>query len=214
MMKSTIALQLRSLWAGFRAMIIITAFVSLVYTGALTAIGQFAFNEKANGSMIEGNSGEAVGSKYIGQSFTDARGVALKRYFQSRPSATLGSDGESSPYNGAASLGSNLGASNADLIKVIKERKAAVAKLEGVSIDDVPADAVTASASGLDYQISTAYAQIQIRRVAEARGLDTAAVRKLVDRYTTHRGLGFIGEPGVNIVELNAALDRADATVH
>lgn len=214
MMKSTIALQLRSLWAGFRAMIIITAFVSLVYTGALTSIGQFAFNEKANGSMIEGNSGEAVGSKYIGQSFTDARGVALKRYFQSRPSATLGSDGESSPYNGAASLGSNLGASNADLVKVIKERKAAVAKLEGVSIDDVPADAVTASASGLDYQISTAYAQIQIRRVAEARGLDTAAVRKLVDRYTTHRGLGFIGEPGVNIVELNAALDRADATVN
>lgn len=207
-MKSTLALQLRSFWAAFRAMVILTLFIGIVYTGAVTLIGQFAFSSQANGSTITDASGTVIGSKYIGQSFIDSKGNALPQYFQSRPSATVDASGNASPYNGGSSSASNYGLSNPALLKTIAQRKAAVAKLEHVSPSRVPADAVTASASGLDYQISPAYAAIQVNRVAKARNLSVDRVSGLVGKCTTGRGLGFIGEPGVNVVELNAALDR------
>lgn len=207
-MKNTLTLQLRSVFASLRAMIVLTLVIAVGYTGAITAFGQLAFSSQSNGSMIVNGRGTVIGSKYIGQSFTDENGNALPQYFQSRPSATTDSNGNALPYNGAASSGSNLGPSNPRLIKAIAERKQAVARLEHVDPDQVPADAVTTSASGLDYQISPEYAKIQIGRVAKARGLSAHTVEALVRHNTTGRGLAFIGEPGVNVLELNDALDR------
>lgn len=189
-------------------MLVLTAAIALVYTGSLTLIGQFAFPVQANGSLIENSSGKVIASKYIGQSFTDAQGSALPQYFQSRPSATTDSKGDAMPYNAAASSGSNLGPTSPELLKLIRERKQAVAQREHVPLQKVPADAVTASASGLDYQISPEYASIQVDRVAKERGMSKAAVTILVKKYTTNRGLGFIGERAVNVVELNLALDH------
>lgn len=189
-------------------MLVLTAVIALVYTGALTLIGQLAFPSQSNGSLIENGSGKVIASKYIGQSFTDAKGHALPQYFQSRPSATTNSNGDPMPYNAASSSGSNLGPTSPELLKLIRERKQAVAQREHVSLQDVPADAVTASASGLDYQISPEYASIQVNRVAKERGMSKAAVTILVKQYTTNRALGFIGERAVNVVELNLALDH------
>ena len=145
--------------------------------------------------------GTTVGSTLIGQSFVDADGAPLAQYFQSRPSAA--GDG----YDGGASSGSNYGPENADLISAITDRRAAVAAFENVDPADVPADAVTASASGLDPHISPAYALLQVDRVAAARGLDEAEVRALVESKIQARDLGFLGEPRVNVLELNLALD-------
>lgn len=206
-MKSSVALQLRSCRAALRAMVVFTVVIGVGYTAAVTAVGQVAFPEQANGSLVRDAQGEAIGSAYIGQSFTDADGNALPQYFQSRPSATTDADGNAHPYDGASSGGSNLGASDKRLTKRIEQLRESIAQREGVEPDQVPADAVTASASGLDYQISPAYADIQVARVAQARGLEESQVRDLVKQYTTGRGLGFIGEPGVNVLKLNTALD-------
>ena len=149
-------------------------------------------------------SGEVVGSSLIGQSFTDADGNPLPEYFQSRPSAA--GDG----YDAGASSGSNWGPENPDLIAAIAQRKASIAAFENVAESEVPADAVTASASGLDPHISPAYAELQVARVAEARGLSEREVSALVSQYTENRDLGYLGEPRVNVVALNLALDALD----
>ena len=145
--------------------------------------------------------GQTVGSTLIGQSFTDADGSALREYFQSRPSAA--GDG----YDGGASSGSNWGPENADLIAAIEERKVAIAAREGVDPADIPADAVTASGSGLDPHISPAYALLQVDRIAAERGLPAAEVRELVESRIQARDAGYLGEPRVNVLELNLALD-------
>jgi len=144
--------------------------------------------------------GDIVGSALIGQSFTDAAGDPLPEWFQPRPSAA--GDG----YDAGASSGSNLGPENPDLIAAIEDRKAQVAGFDGVAESDVPVDAVTASGSGLDPHISPEYALQQVARVAAARGLDEADVRALVESRIQPRDLGYLGEPTVNVLELNLAL--------
>lgn len=187
--------MLRQLRTGFLVLLAMTVVTGLLYPLAVWGIGRVAFADQADGSLIE-RDGQVVGSKLIGQNFDGPR------WFHPRPSAA-GEDG----YDGLSSSGSNQGPSNPDLVQAVKERKAQVARENGVPESAVPPDAVTASSSGLDPHISPAYAEIQVHRVAKARGLDPAVVRELVEDNTTGPTLGFLGEPGVNVLELNLALD-------
>ncbi|MBF4636185.1 potassium-transporting ATPase subunit KdpC [Agreia pratensis] len=190
----------RQYWVALRAMVVFTLVLGVGYTAVVTGIGQLALPAQADGQPVSDADGQVVGSALIGQSFTDADGNALPQWFQSRPSAA------GSGYDGTASSGSNLGPENSDLITAIGDRRAAVAKLEGVSESEVPADAVTASASGLDPQISPEYARLQVARVAEARDLPEAKVSALVESFVQGRDLGILGDPTVNVLELNLAL--------
>ena len=210
-MKSSMSLNLRSYWAGFKAVLVFTVIV-IVYTFVMTGIGQLGMPDKANGSMVTNSQGEVVGSSLIGQSFTDENGDALPQYFQSRPSAASDPDAtdedpDNQGYYASASAGTNKGHQDADLIKSVTELREAIAEREGVSVKDVPADATTSSSSGLDPHISPEYAQIQVKRVAKERGLSEEKVEELVKKNTTGRGLGFVGEPVVNVVTLNRDLD-------
>jgi len=180
-------------------MLILTVVLGVGYTAVITGIGQAALPAQANGSLVEVD-GEAVGSRLIGQSYTDEGGAALPEWFQSRPSAA--GDG----YDGGASSGSNYGPESEELLALVEEREAAIVELEGVDRREIPADALTASASGLDPHISSAYALLQVDRVAEARGLAEARVRALVEEHTQGRDLGYLGEETVNVLELNIAL--------
>jgi len=190
----------RQYWVAIRAMVVLTAVLGVGYTAVITGVGQLAMPAQANGQLVEDADGRVVGSAIIGQSFTDADGAALPEWFQSRPSAA--GDG----YDASASSGSNYGPENPDLIAAIGDRLASVAKLEGVSESEVPADAVTASASGLDPQISPEYARLQVPRVAEARDLPEDEVTELVENHIQGRDLGILGDPTVNVLELNLAL--------
>lgn len=195
--------MLRQTWTAVRALLILTVVLGVAYPLAILGIGQLALPAQANGQLVTVD-GEVVGSAIIGQSFTDADGAALPEWFQSRPSAA------GSGYDGAASSCSNYGPENEDLITAIGDRQTAIAELDGVAEEDVPADAVTASASGLDPHISPEYALIQVPRVAEARGLDEAAVRELVESMIQGRDLGYLGDPTVNVLMLNIALAGLD----
>lgn len=178
------------------AMVVFTLFCGLIYPGAVTLLGQVLFPHQANGSLIEVN-GKTVGSELIGQPFDDAK------YFWSRPSATT-----PFAYNAGSSSGSNLGPTNPDFIHSVKGRIDALKKADPDRADaPVPMDLVTASGSGLDPHISPAAAEYQVLRVAKARGLDPARVRELVSQNTQGRWLGFIGDPGVNVLQLNLALE-------
>ncbi|WP_439693039.1 potassium-transporting ATPase subunit KdpC [Curtobacterium sp. SP.BCo] len=199
-MASTSRSSLRSLGVAVRLTLLSTVVLGIAYPLAVWGVGQGVFPAQANGSPVQSSDGTVVGSSLIGQSFT---GKDADRWFQSRPSAA----GEKG-YDAGASSGSNLGPSNPDLLKAIEERKAAVAKADGVPESSVPADAVTASGSGLDPDISPAYALEQVSRVAAARGLSESAVRQLVQQHTEARQLGFLGEPVVNVLELNLALAK------
>jgi K+-transporting ATPase ATPase C chain len=193
---------LRQLWPALRVMVVMTVLLGLAYPLALTGFAQVAFNDKANGSLVD-RGGKPVGSSLIGQSFD-----ALPRYFQSRPSAA--GDG----YDPLASGASNLGPSSPVLLAAIKQRRAAVAKLDGIAPALVAPDALEASGSGLDPDISPAYAEQQVNRVARARGISVGVVRGLVAQYSSGRDLGFLGEPRVNVFELNLALDRLTRAAH
>jgi len=189
----------RQYWVSIRAMLIFTVVLGVGYTAVITGIGQVALPAQADGSLATAD-GETVGSSLIGQSFTDADGVPLPEWFQSRPSAA--GDG----YDGAASSGSNYGPENEDLIAAIDDRQNTIGELEGVSAESIPADAVTASGSGLDPHISPEYAQLQVERVAEASGVPETEVQELVDSAVQGRTLGYLGEPTVNVLELNIGL--------
>jgi K+-transporting ATPase ATPase C chain len=195
----------RTALVSVRTLLLFTLVLGVGYTGVITAVGQLALPAQANGSLVTDADGQVVGSSLIGQSFTDADGAALPQYFQSRPSAA--GDG----YDGASSSGSNLGPENADLISSIAERKAEIAQREGVSESEVPADAVTASASGLDPHISPAYARLQVNRVADSRGIPVTEVEQLVRASIQSRDLGFLGEESVNVLQLNLELDQLAA---
>ncbi len=188
----------RQAWVSIRAMLVITIVCGILYPAAIWVIG-LAMPGQSNGSLISQN-GRVVGSSLIGQSFTDTKGNALPQWFQSRPSAA------GNGYDGSASSGSNYGPENGDLIKAIKARQAAIEKDDGVTKSQIPADAVTASGSGLDPDISEAYALLQVDRVAQARGLTASDVRSLVEQHVDGRELGYLGEPTVNVLELNLAL--------
>ncbi|RTL25877.1 MAG: potassium-transporting ATPase subunit KdpC [Burkholderiales bacterium] len=180
----------------------LSALTGLLYPYAVTGISQTVFKDQANGSLIV-RQGQAVGSRLIGQSFSDPA------HFWSRPSAT-------SPmaYNAANSSGSNLGPSNPALVDAVKARVAALRALDPNNHQPIPIDLVTASASGLDPHISRAAADYQIPRVARQTHLSEAQVKALVDEHTLGTWLGFMGEPQVNVLELNLALDEARAHAH
>jgi len=188
----------RQILPALLMMVVFTVGLGLLYPLAVTGIAQATMSEKADGSLVELD-GKVVGSSLIGQNF------AAPEYFHPRPSGA-GADG----YDGLSSAGSNLGPSNEDLLTAVSERVAAYRDENGLSDDvKVPVDAVTASGSGLDPHISVANATLQAPRVAEERGLSEATVLGLVDANTDGRALGFLGQPGVNVLQLNIALDAA-----
>ncbi len=176
-------------------LVVLAVLVGIVYPLFITGIGQAFFHHKAEGSLIVQN-GTIAGSELIGQPFTDPG------YFWSRPSAT-----SPVPYDAGASTGSNLGPTNPALLRAIADRIAALRGADPGNDAPVPIDLVTASASGLDPHISPAAAEYQVARVARVRGIPLDTVRTLVAKYTSGRQLGFLGEPRVNVLELNRALD-------
>jgi K+-transporting ATPase ATPase C chain len=205
----------RDLLTSALAIVVFTVLLGLAYPLAMTGISQVLFPNKADGSQIE-RDGQVVGSRLIGQDFqrpvlnkrgkpkVDADGnpvlEADPRYFQSRPSVT--------GYAPNVTYFNNLGPNQAELRDLFAANAKAYAEFEGVAIGDVPVDAVTTSASGVDPHISEANASIQARRVAQERGLPLERVEELIDENTDDRALGFLGEPGVNVLELNLALDE------
>jgi len=196
-MAKTIFTDLR---AALISMILFSVICGLIYPLAMTGFAQAFFNRQANGSIVKVD-GAAAGSSLVGQSFSDPK------YFHPRPSAASGS------YEGGVSSGSNLGPSSQDLVDAATANLAQVREENGLAADaKVPADAVTASGSGLDPHISPAYAELQVPRVASERGLSEDVVRRLVDKYTDGRTLWFMGEPRVNVLKLNIALDNLQAS--
>jgi K+-transporting ATPase ATPase C chain len=175
-----------------RALFVFTLITGVAYPLIVTGIAQLAFKDQANGSLIL-RDGKVVGSRMIGQAFSDPK------YFWSRPSAT-----SPMPYNGTSSSGSNQGPTNPALKEAVESR---IKGLGGQT--PVPADLATASGSGLDPHISPAAAEYQIARVAKGRGASEQRLRELVQKYTEGRQLGVLGEPRVNVLELNLALDSA-----
>ncbi|BCS52480.1 potassium-transporting ATPase subunit KdpC [Geobacter sp. SVR] len=172
-----------------------TVICGAIYPAVVTAIAQVVFPRQANGSFIVGEEGKEIGSRLIGQPFSDPK------YFWPRPSATTDFG-----YNPMASGGSNAGPTNPDYLKTVGERVKAL-RDTGVT-GPIPAELVQASASGLDPHISPEAAMLQVPRVAKARGMDPAALVRLVNQGTENRQLGFLGEPRVNVLSLNLELDR------
>jgi K+-transporting ATPase ATPase C chain len=185
------------LMPSLRMLIVMSVLTGIVYPLVVTGVAKLAFPRTANGSLIVSD-GKTVGSDLIGQPFDDPK------YFWSRPSAT-----SPQPYNAMASSGSNLGPRNPALADAVKDRIKALRDADPGNTNPVPIDLITASGSGLDPHISAAAADYQVARVAKARRLSPAEVRRLVAMYTQDRTLGVLGEPRVNVLELNLALDRA-----
>lgn len=182
------------------AVVVLTLVFGVAYPVVFTGFSQLVFSDKADGSLIE-RDGKVVGSKLAAQAFTKPQ------YFHPRPSAT------SPEYNAAATTFANLGPTNPDLAKAVRERAKAILKLErpynpGLRIGDIPVDAVTTSASGIDPHISPANAHLQAARIAKVRGLSPERVSQLIDQNTDGRWLGIFGEPAVNVLELNLSLDE------
>jgi K+-transporting ATPase ATPase C chain len=190
----------RDLKGAVVATVVLTAIFGLGYPALMTAFAQGAFPNQANGSLITEH-GKVVGSALAAQAFTSPK------YFQERPSAT------SPAYNAAGTTFSNLGPTDPALTKLVQQQVAAILKLEGrynpgLTVHQIPVDAVTPSGSGIDPEISPAYAELQARRVAAVRHLPLATVERLIATYTAGRSWGLFGEPGVNVLELNLALDK------
>ncbi|MEV8545747.1 potassium-transporting ATPase subunit C [Streptomyces sp. NPDC051572] len=215
-MNNSVSNTARLLWAGLRALLVLTLVTGVIYPLVVTGIAQGIFPGKANGSEIKAD-GKVVGSSLIGQSYN----LPLKKgqetpdpdlkWFQGRPANGLGVNSINTQYKLILSGATNLSADSKVLVQQVKDAKAAVVKDNSVpgytvKASEVPADAVTSSGSGLDPDISPAYADLQVHRIAEKNGLSVTQVQKLVDEHTDGRTLGFIGEPTVNVLELNIAL--------
>jgi K+-transporting ATPase ATPase C chain len=191
---------------GIRLTIVFGLLTGIIYPLAVTGISQVAFHDAANGSLITKN-GQVVGSNLIGQQFTS------DKYFHGRPSATVDAvTGSPKPYAADNSTGSNLGPTNSNLINRVASDVRAARDANGLGPNDpIPADMVTTDFSGVDPDISEATALLQVHRVAQARGLDEAKVRALVEKYVHGRILWIFGEPYVNVLEVNLALDAGEA---
>jgi K+-transporting ATPase ATPase C chain len=192
--------MLRALLASVLAIVVFTLVLGLGYPALMTGVAQVTMSHQANGSLIERN-GHVVGSSLAAQAFTSPR------YFHERPSATT------PPYNAGFTTFSNLGPTNPALAKLVRQNAAAILKLEGpynpgLTIHRIPVDAVVPSGSGIDPEISIAYANLQARRIAAVRHLPLATVQGLIERHTVGRQLDFLGEAGVNVLNLNLALDQ------
>jgi K+-transporting ATPase ATPase C chain len=195
---------MRALLASIVAVVVSVTVLGLGYPALMTGFAAVSFHDKATGSLVRAN-GQVVGSRLAAQEFTSPR------YFHSRPSAT------SPAYNAAGTTFSNLGPTSPELRKLVTANARAIVKLErpfnpSLTIGDIPVDAVVPSGSGIDPDITPAYARLQSRRVAAVRHLPLATVQRLIDENTDGRGLGFLGEPGVNVLQLNVALDRIGGT--
>ncbi len=191
--------MLRALLASLVAIVVLTAVLGFGYPALLTGIAQVTMSHQADGSLIKRN-GATVGSSLAAQGFTSST------YFHERPSATT------PPYNPAFTTFSNLGPTNPALAKLVKRNAEAILELEGpynpgLTIHQIPVDAVVPSGSGIDPEISIAYADLQARRVASVRHLPLATVQRLIEQHTVGRQLDFLGEAGVNVLNLNLALD-------
>lgn len=186
---------LRLLLASFRTLVVLTVMLGVLYPAAVLVVGQVAFNKQANGSLIVSD-GHTAGSSLIGQSFEGPE------WFHPRPSAA--------DYDPMASGASNLAPSSSQLLRQVEKRRAEASAANGVSAESVPPDALTASGSGLDPHISPEYALIQVARVADARTLTASDLEALVVEHTEGRPLGYLGDPRVNVLELNLALVELD----
>ncbi|MGW4683916.1 potassium-transporting ATPase subunit C [Streptomyces sp. NPDC004244] len=225
-MNNSVGNTARLIGAGLRALLVLTVICGVIYPLAVTGVAQALFHDKANGSEIEDKSGQVVGSSLIGQTYNlpkqarsdsttgdDAEEAAKPdlRWFQPRPSNGLGTNSVNTRYSLILSGATNRAGDNEDLVTWVTAARAAVVADNStatyeVEPQDVPAEAVTSSGSGLDPHISPAYAELQVHRVAEKNGLDVKQVEKLVKDHTEGRQLGFMGEPRVNVLELNTAL--------
>jgi K+-transporting ATPase ATPase C chain len=192
--------MLAQLRAALVSLLALTVLTGVAYPLLITGIAHAAFPSQAEGSLIV-KDGKPVGSRLIGQAFDDPK------YFWGRLSATSDANGKPLAYNAAASTGSNLGPTNPALVEEVKARIDALHAADPGNEAPIPVDLVTSSGSGLDPEITPAAAEYQVRRVARARHLDEARVRTLVAAHTADRQLGFLGEPRVNVLELNLALD-------
>ncbi|WP_455358795.1 potassium-transporting ATPase subunit C [Streptomyces sp. SYSU K21746] len=218
-MNNSLGSTARLIGAGLRALLVLTVICGVIYPLAVTGVAQALFPDKANGSEIR-SGGRVVGSELIGQTYNlpmnnpdDAEEPARPdlKWFQPRPSNGLGSNSVNTRYSLILSGATNRSGDNEDLIQWVTDAKAAVIKDNStatyeVKPSDVPADAVTSSGSGLDPHISPEYAKLQVHRVAERNHLDVKQVEQLVADHTDGRTLGFIGEPRVNVLQLNIAL--------
>lgn len=188
----------RLAWAALRMLLVLTVVTGVIYPLVVTGIGQLAFNDKANGSMVKVD-GKEVGSKLIGQSWNlPGTDKPDPKWFQGRPS--------NSGYDPLSTGSSQLGAGDPTLVKNVKAAKKQVAEFNGVPESEVPKDAVTGSASAIDPDISPQYADIQVKRVAAANGLSVDQVEKVVKDHTQGRTVGFLDQPRVNVLQLNIAL--------
>lgn len=220
-MNNTVGITTRLLGAGLRALLVLTVVCGILYPLAVTGIAQTAFSHQANGSEVTNANGRVIGSSLIGQRYDlpkqnpddlDEAARPNLHWFQPRPSNGLGSNSINTQYSLLVSGATNKAADNPDLVESVNAAKAAVVAENStptykVDPRDVPADAVTSSGSGLDPDISPAYAKLQVHRVAARNHLAVREVEKLVAEHTTGRTLGFIGEPRVNVLELNTALE-------
>jgi potassium-transporting ATPase KdpC subunit len=198
---------LRQHIAALRGLLVLTVICGIGYPLVMLGIAQVAFRDQANGSLVSYH-GKVVGSSLLCQEFVTAKGAPLPQYFQPRPSDAVSGDSSDYGCDPGFSAASNLGPNNPDLVKLIRTRRAQVAAFNKVSPASVPPDAVTASGSGLDPDISPQYAYLQVNRVAAARHVPVAAVRALVASFVQGRALGFLGEPRVDVLTLNLALDQ------
>ena len=198
--------------AGFRILLVFTVICGFVYPLVMLGVSQVAFHNQANGSMVSYN-GHVVGSSLLCQEFVDAKGNPLPQYFQPRPSFAipLRRPRTTTAVTPRTRPHPTCGPTNPILVQDIKQRQQEIAAFDHVPVSEIPADAVTASGSGLDPDISPANAAIQVDRVAAARHLPVSEVKALVAEHTQGRQLGFLGEPTVNVLELNIALDELSA---
>ncbi|MFI9269328.1 K(+)-transporting ATPase subunit C [Kitasatospora sp. NPDC052896] len=203
--------SVRTHFTALRMLLVMTVICGVAYPLLVTGISQVAFSQKANGSIVKNASGQEIGSSLLGQNFNlpkknpndpNEQAQPDPKWFQPRPSAA------GTGYDPTASGPTNLGPNSDKLLKSVQDARQAVAQFDGVDPATVPADAITSSGSGLDPDISVAYAKEQINRVAKARDLPTDVVAKLVDKYTESRSVGFLGDPGVNVLLLNKALSE------
>ncbi|AZM52345.1 potassium-transporting ATPase subunit C [Streptomyces sp. WAC 01529] len=215
-MNNSVGNTARLLGAGLRALLVLTVICGVLYPLTVTGVAQTLFHAKANGSEITSD-GKVVGSELIAQRYDlplekgQTTPTPDLRWFQPRPSNGLGENSVNTQYKLLLSGATNLSGANKDLIKQVRDAKAAIIKDNSTAThrltpSDVPADAVTSSGSGLDPHISPAYADLQVHRVAERNHVSVARVQKLVDENTDGRSLGFMGEPRVNVLRLNIAL--------
>jgi len=199
---------LRQHLAALRGLLVFTAVCGIIYPVVMFGVAQAAFHNQANGSQVSYH-GHVVGSSLLCQEFVNAKGDPLVQYFQPRPSNAVNAEVKTDyGCDPGFSAASNLGPNNSTLVQLIKQRQKAYAALNHVKVSQIPPDAVTASGSGLDSDISPQNAYLQVNRVAAARHASPSAVRALVSTFVQGRNLGFLGEPRVDVLTLNIALNQ------